>query len=837
MLWFSLLACWTVLTAAAIHKRDGSRHYYTLHFPYATENTHFDAREVAKQLGTRYEGPVGELSTYHLVSAPKLLAKRSDEHEDGVLAAFAHQKRRHQAALDKLQASPGIVKRHVSHDNSLSALSSPWHRVHRIDKQVLRKRSKRAAIPAQLYPRAPVMSGKMLFEDAQQSLHIQDPGFDKQWHLINQDHPGNDINVTGVWKQGINGNGTIVAILDDGLDYESPDLAANFYAEGSYDFNDHDDLPTPKLWNDYHGTRCAGQIAAVKNDVCGVGIAYQAKVSGVRILSGEITDVDEAAALNYKYQENDIFSCSWGPPDDGRTMEAPTGILADAFINGIEKGRGGKGSIYVFATGNGGEAGDNCNFDGYTNSIYTITVGALDHLDQHPPYAERCSAQLVVTYSSGGGKSIYTTNHGSEQCTDVHGGTSAAAPNAAGIFALVLSVRPDLSWRDMQHLCVNTAIPVDEEDQDWVKLPSGRMYNHKYGYGKLDASKLIEAAKTFQNVNPQTYLQLDVHMAKTAIPDTSVHLHKKPLQSAVHVSDDMVRAAGLKRLEHITATVNIEHQRRGDLQIMLRSPNNVVSELAAVRPGDASADGINNWKFMSVKHWDESPLGNWTLMVYDEHNHEATGYMLNWTLTLFGERDPEMKSEPVHLPDAVHETSSDETHAADPSTPVTPTPSKDGHGSRPTRVKPTKSGSAHGALETATEEQTDDMTQEPQTQDTNGHDDDKVAEQQDDAQASVAPGGDASTATTTASSASGIIYGVVGTASILALASVLYLKKRKSWRLPPSPQQQSSTLMTAADYEFEELKHEDDDDDEVDGDEDDEHPLLNSQQQEASSSS
>lgn len=128
--------------------------------------------------------------------------------------------------------------------------------------------------------------------------------------------------------------------------------------------------------------------------------------TGIRILSGEITDVDEAAALNYKYQENHIFSCSWGPPDDGRTMEAPNGILADAFINGIENGRGGKGTVYVFATGNGGDAGDNCNFDGYTNSIYTITVGAIDHADRHPSYSESCSAQLVVTYSSGGGKSI-----------------------------------------------------------------------------------------------------------------------------------------------------------------------------------------------------------------------------------------------------------------------------------------------------------------------------------------------------------------------------------------------------------------------------------------------
>ena len=52
------------------------------------------------------------------------------------------------------------------------------------------------------------------------------------------------------------------------------------YAAGSYDFNDHEDLPTPKLFDDTHGTRCAGQIAAQKNDICGIGIAYNSRVAG-----------------------------------------------------------------------------------------------------------------------------------------------------------------------------------------------------------------------------------------------------------------------------------------------------------------------------------------------------------------------------------------------------------------------------------------------------------------------------------------------------------------------------------------------------------------------------
>ena len=211
------------------------------------------------------------------------------------------------------------------------------------------------------------------------------------------------------------------------------------------------------LFDDHHGTRCAGQIAAVKNDVCGVGIAYKAKVAGIRILSGPITDVDEAAALNYGYNKTSIYSCSWGPADDGRSMEGPGFLIQKAVVNGILNGRDGKGSIFVFASGNGAAQGDQCNFDGYTNSIYSVTVAAVDYKGLHPYYSEACAANMVVTYSSGSGKHIVrytpqlrairltslqvTTDVGKDKCSHGHGGTSAAAPNAVGIFSLALSIR------------------------------------------------------------------------------------------------------------------------------------------------------------------------------------------------------------------------------------------------------------------------------------------------------------------------------------------------------------------------------------------------------------
>jgi kexin len=332
--------------------------------------------------------------------------------------------------------------------------------------------------------------------------------------------------------------------------------------------------------------------------VCGVGVAYKACVVGIRILSGQISDADEAVALNYAQQENDIYSCSWGPPDDGKAMDAPGLLIKRAFVMGITKGRGGLGSIYVFASGNGGAQEDNCNFDGYTNSIYSITVGAVDRMGRHPFYSELCSAQMVVAYSSGSGDYIHTTDVGLEKCTDKHGGTSAAAPLAAGVFALALSVRPDLTWRDLQQLCVDTAQLVDEMDSDWETVVNGRKFNHKYGFGKLDAYKLVEAAKTFEHVKPQAWHHSKRMELEYEIPDTG-----DAVDSTIMVTEEDLRESNLEKVEHVQVKINLSHRRRGNVVVDLVSPEGVVSHLATARSHDRSTDGMVDWYFMSVKHW------------------------------------------------------------------------------------------------------------------------------------------------------------------------------------------------------------------------------------------
>ena len=90
----------------------------------------------------------------------------------------------------------------------------------------------------------------------------------------------------------------------DGLDLVySVSFDPEFGSMNSYDFNDHVKLPKPHGARDHHGTRCAGQVAARINNACGVGIAFDSKAAGIRILGGRITTTDEATALAYGYDK------------------------------------------------------------------------------------------------------------------------------------------------------------------------------------------------------------------------------------------------------------------------------------------------------------------------------------------------------------------------------------------------------------------------------------------------------------------------------------------------------------------------------------------------------
>lgn len=82
--------------------------------------------------------------------------------------------------------------------------------------------------------------------------------------------------------------------------------------------------------------RCAGEVAMqANNNICGVGIAYNAKIGGIRMLDGMVTDRVEAEAFSFKNNYIHIYSSSWGPSDDGRTVEGPGLMASRAFEKAI----------------------------------------------------------------------------------------------------------------------------------------------------------------------------------------------------------------------------------------------------------------------------------------------------------------------------------------------------------------------------------------------------------------------------------------------------------------------------------------------------------------------
>jgi kexin len=292
------------------------------------------------------------------------------------------------------------------------------------------------------------------------------------------------------------------------------------------------------------------------------------------------------------------------------SMAGPSLLIQKAVLKGINQGRGGKGSIFVFAAGNGAGSGDQCNFDGYTNSIYSVTVSAVDYKGLHPYYSEACAANLVTTYSSGDGEHIHTTDVGKNKCSGSHGGTSAAAPQAVGVFALALSVRPELTWRDIQHLCVYTSGMINPQDPDWEDTFIGRKYSYKYGWGVLDAFSYVQAAKDWKLVKPQAWAFTPIIELKdakmdnyTGIMSGGEPITEKGITSQQMITMEFLQQNNLEKIEHIDIRVWITHEKRGDVEVELTGPTGVRSILAGKRAYDLNRKGFPGWRFMTVKHW------------------------------------------------------------------------------------------------------------------------------------------------------------------------------------------------------------------------------------------
>lgn len=474
-------------------------------------------------------------------------------------------------------------------------------------------------------------------------FHFNDPKWPQMWYIHCNDKSSpcrSDMNILGAWQRGFTGKNVVVTILDDGIERNHPDLAPNYDHLASYDVNSNDYDPTPRYDfhnENIHGTRCAGEVAAAANNShCIVGVAFNARIGGIRMLDGDVTDLVEAKALSIRPDYIDIYSSSWGPKDDGRTVDGPGPLTRRAIEQGIRKGRKGLGSIFVWASGNGGRHFDHCSCDGYTNSIYTVSISSATEHGNRPWYLEPCSAILATTYSRGElqDRKIVTTDlH--QRCTDGHTGTSVSAPIVAGIIALALEANFLLTWRDVQHLLVKTSRPLHLKAADWKTNAAGLRVSHLYGFGLVNAEAMVLQASRWRNV-PEQHV-----CAHKIIRANSYFQAGQTLNSSLDslgCTDE--HDAQVTVLEHVVVKVLLTHPHRGDLQIHLISPSGTRSQLLDKRLYDSSNGGFRNWEFMSVHFWGEKAEGSWTLEIRDSpsksRNTDVLGNLREWSLTLYG---------------------------------------------------------------------------------------------------------------------------------------------------------------------------------------------------------
>ncbi|XP_055469807.1 proprotein convertase subtilisin/kexin type 5 isoform X3 [Psammomys obesus] len=518
------------------------------------------------------------------------------------------------------------IKRSVLSSRGTHSFISMEPKVEWIQQQVVKKRTKRDYDLSHA-----------------QSTYFNDPKWPSMWymHCSDNTHPcQSDMNIEGAWKRGYTGKNIVVTILDDGIERTHPDLMQNYDALASCDVNGNDLDPMPRYDasnENKHGTRCAGEVAAAANNShCTVGIAFNAKIGGVRMLDGDVTDMVEAKSVSYNPQHVHIYSASWGPDDDGKTVDGPAPLTRQAFENGVRMGRRGLGSVFVWASGNGGRSKDHCSCDGYTNSIYTISISSTAESGKKPWYLEECSSTLATTYSSGESydKKIITTDL-RQRCTDNHTGTSASAPMAAGIIALALEANPFLTWRDVQHVIVRTSRAGHLNANDWKTNAAGFKVSHLYGFGLMDAEAMVMEAEKWTTV-PQQHVCVEStdRQIKTIRPNSAV----RSIYKASGCSDNPNHHVNY--LEHVVVRITITHPRRGDLAIYLTSPSGTRSQLLANRLFDHSMEGFKNWEFMTIHCWGERAAGDWILEVYDTpsqlRNFKTPGKLKEWSLVLYG---------------------------------------------------------------------------------------------------------------------------------------------------------------------------------------------------------
>jgi len=286
-----------------------------------------------------------------------------------------------------------------------------------------------------------------------------DEYWDRQWNL-------QKIEADWAWNTTMGSSSVLVAVVDTGIDYNHPDLAANYVPLG-YDWMNND---TDPIDDSGHGTHCAGIIAAVTNNSIGIAGLAQVRIMAEKGFDSEgrgYTDTVAQGIINAVDKGANIISMSWG------AYGTPPQLLYEAIKYAYDSG-----VLLVAAAGN------------YPSSMRhypaaydeVVAVGATDRNDiWYFPFGE-----WLEIFAPGMG--IYSTISESHDPSwtypyDTLSGTSMACPHVVGVAALILTRFPDLK-RD--RLRVRLWYSTDDLGDPGFDI--------HYGYGRINAKKAVEEA-------------------------------------------------------------------------------------------------------------------------------------------------------------------------------------------------------------------------------------------------------------------------------------------------------------------------------------------------------
>ncbi len=334
-----------------------------------------------------------------------------------------------------------------------------------------------------------------------------DPRFPLQWSLDNTGQSGGvagiDMNVEAAWPLSTGAN-INVAIVDEGILKTHEDLKNNMHPK-SYDARSNT-IPS-KIYGS-HGTACAGVVAAEKDNGKGLaGIAPDAKLMAVSVQFGSGISSHLARGINWAVSNGaDVISNSW-------TSSSANGSINSAIRNALDNGRGGKGSVVVFAAGNG-----NSSVGEYPSRLHdrVMTVGGIDRCGLRagrvnvisgscqPWCGGSTSCSPGASYGNpldvvAGASGNPTTNSSGNTKYTNFAGTSSACPHIAGLAALILSVNPNLTNVQVNDIIEQSAKKI-RTDRYTYGNKSGRSngtWNKFLGYGHPDAEQAVLIAINF----------------------------------------------------------------------------------------------------------------------------------------------------------------------------------------------------------------------------------------------------------------------------------------------------------------------------------------------------